>query len=311
MECEVVSKTYEQMLVVPVGTKLVGEMQLFEQTHGFYISAFTTAMLAEPVGFRPATLITKAESVKVNKATGAAWDVGEWIYWDEGNSNFTSVPASDRFCVGKAQKAAGSGATSGFIMFQDNYHPIQFGTTAVPITLEAGQKVVDIHTSSAIVENVEAFRMEMILSGVGATGGRALFQLSTEVQLGAWANALKAIVDFGVNGSVTGLGSAFCAELVMPENDPVVGAFTALEAEIVIPAGAGAAVQMSFLYCNPAGGGVANFQTNGYFAVFTNLGDNAAGIWYATPNATTDGWLRILVDGVPYWIMCSLATTEA
>jgi len=304
MECEVMSKTYEQMLVVPAGARVIGEVEIFEQTHGFYISAFTTAMLALN---ESATLITQAEIVKVTKAAGQAWDVGEWIYWDEASSNFTSIPASDRFCVGKAQKAALIGDISGFVMFQDNYHPIQLGTTALPITLEAGQKVVDIHTSSAIVENVEAFRMEMILSGVGATGGRALFQLSTEVQLGGWANALKAIIDFGDTGHVLGLASAFCGELVLPETPPIAGMgnYVCLEAEIVAPAGCGPGSGVSFISCGLAGLGSAAVDDNG-FLIDINVGatDNAH-IFSEDAGDTATGALRIRVNGVSQWIMLS------
>ena len=307
MECEVMSKTYDQMLVVPIGTRLIGEMEIFEQTHGFYISAFTAAMLAEPVGFRPATLITSAESVKVNKSTDQAWDVGEWIYWDETSSDFTSVPASDRFCVGKAQKAALIGDTSGFIMFQDNYHPIQLGTAQLPITLEAGQKVVDIHTLATVAENVEAFTMEMVMSGVGATGGRAMFQLSTEVQLGGWANALKAQLLFGATGHVLGLASAMCAELQLPTTPPPAGMgnYMCFEAEIVAPSGCSVASGVAFYHCALAGLGSGAVDDNG-FLMDINVGATDDGhIFSENSGDTSTGTLRIRVNGVPQWVLLS------
>lgn len=308
MECEVMSETYNQMLVVPSGAKLVGEMQLFAQTHGFYFSAFTAAMLARA---ESATLITGAESVKVVKAPGSAWLVGQWIYWNESSSNFTNVPTSDLFCVGKAQKAAGISAVIGFVQFQDNYHPIQLGTAQLPLTVVAGQKLVDIHALSAVVENVEAFKMLMTLSGPGATGGRALFQLSTEVKLGGWANALKGITDFGSVGSVTGLASGVCAELVAPATAPSGGNYVALEAELVMPQNAGVGAGMAYMYANVQGAGKATFQGSGYFAIIDNAGDDANGLFYDTSNGTTDAWLRYRINGTDYYAMMSLVATEA
>lgn len=298
MECEVMSKTYEQMLVVPAGARVIGEVEIFEQTHGFYISAFTTGMLALN---ESATLITSAESVKVTKASGQSWDVGEWIYWDEASSNFTSVPASDRFCVGKAQKAALTGDVIGFVMFQDNYHPIQLGTAQLPITLEAGQKVVDIHTLATVVENVEAFTMEMVMSGIGATGGRAKFQMSTEVALGGWANALKAVIDFGAAGSVTGLGSAFCAELVAAVAPFPAGYYSALEAEIVMPTGAvsSSGAPLSYLFCGLNGTDKQAFLDGGYFLTMTNMGVASGDIFYVN---TTTATLKCLIDTVEYFL---------
>ncbi len=299
MECEVMSKTYEQLKVLPGAARVIGEVELFEKTHGFYITAFTAAMIT--AGETDATLISKAESVKVTKAAGSQWNAGQWVYWDEGNSNFTNIPASDRFCVGKVQQYAANAAEIGFISLQDNYHPIQLGTTAVPVVLTAGQKVVDIHVSSAIVENVEAFTMEMIMSGVGATGGRAKFTLSTEVALGGWVNALKAVLDFGTNGSVTGLCSAFCAELVAAVTPFPVGYYAALEAEIVMPTGAVSNIgaPLSYLFCGLGGTDKQAFLDGGYFLTMTNMGVASGDIFYVN---TTTATLKCLIDNVEYFM---------
>ncbi len=308
MECEVMSKTYEQMLVVPAAARVIGEMELYAKTHGFYISAFTAAMLA--LG-DSATLITSAESVKVTKAAGSAWLVGDWIYWDEGNSNFTDIAASDRYCVGKAQKAASNGAVIGFVMFQDNFHPIQLGTTAVPILFTlAGEKVFDAHVTSSLVgSNVEPFTLETILTGIGAVGGRAKFTLSTEVALGDWANALKAEINFGVAGTVNGIGSAFCAELIMPETPPVPGHYAALEAEIVMPSGAGCGVKTAYVFCNVGGADKATFAADGYFAIIQNAGDSNVGLFYVNTDTMVDAYLRWQINGTDYFMLLAADVT--
>ncbi len=312
-ECQLMSKTYNQLEVLPGAERTIGLMELREKSHGFYMTALTTAMIAEhPLGAaQPMTLITEAESVRVIKAAGSAWVAGDWIYWNEAGDEFTNVPAADLYCIGKANRAATNGAVHGFMNFHDTYHPVRLGTSTVPVVLVAAQKQVDIHSTSAIVENVEPFVVSTVLTGAGATGGRARFNLATEVALGGWANALKAQIEFGTAGRVTGLGSAFCAELGMPATAPPGGHYTALEAEIRMPSGAGVGAGLSYMYCNVQGDDKATFQTDGYFAIIHNAGDNAAGFWYATNNGTTDGWLRIRVEAVDYYIMCSLVATEA
>lgn len=314
MECEVTAKTYEQLEVIPGAARLIGEVERFNQSHGFYITALTAAMLLEdPLGVsQPMTLITGAENVKVVKAAGQTWAAGQWVYWDEGSSNFTTTPASDRFCVGKAQRLAANSAVVGYIVFQDNYHPVQLGTTAVPISIAAG-RVFDIHVTSSQNSggNVEPFVLETILTGVGATGGRALFKMSTEVALGGWANALKSIVELGVAGRVTGLLSGFCAELVAAETAPPGGNYVALEAELVMPSGAGVGAGMAYMYCNVQGAAKATFQGAGYFAIIDNAGDASDGFFYDTSNGTTDAWLRWRINGTDYYMMLSLVATEA
>jgi len=309
MECEVTSKTYNQIQVLPGAARVIGEMELKQKTHGFYISAFTTAMIA--AGETQATLITEADSVKVTKAGGSAWVAGDWIFWNETSSNFTNVPTSDLFCVGKAAIAAGNAAVIGFIQMQDHYHPIQLGTAQLPVTVVAGQKLVDIHALSSVVENVELFKVLTTLSGPGATGGRALFQLSTEVALGGWANALKGITDFGSAGSIVGLASGVCAELVMPATAPAAGNYVALEAEIVMPQNTGCGAGMAYMYCNVQGLGKATFQSNGFFAIIDNAGDTDLEFFHVKTVADVDAkaFLAARINGTRYFFVLTTDTS--
>jgi len=308
MECEVTAKTYEQLEVTPGAVRVAGDMELNQQTLGFYMDALTTAMIAEHAmgAAQPMTLITGAERVKVTKAAGQTWTAGQWIYWDSGAQNFTNIPASDLLCVGKAQRDAGNAAVIGFIVLQDNYHPIQLGTSLNPIALATG-RVFDIHVTHSGAGNVEPFVLETILSTLGATGGRALFKLSTEIQLGGWANALKAQIDFGATGHVLGLGSAFCAELVLPTTPPIAGMgnYVPLEAEIVAPAGCSVASGVSFISCGLAGLGSGAVDDDGFLMdinvgaienghIFNEHGDDAA-----------TGGLRIRVNGATNWLLVS------
>ena len=305
-ECELVSKTYHQLQVTPAGAITVGSMEKYQDSHGFNITAFTAAMFA--LG-EDLTIVREAENVDVVKAAGSAWVAGDWIYWNEGASNFTNLAGGDRYCVGKAQRAATNGAVLGYVSMHDNLHPIQIGTSNVPKVVTAGQKVLDVHTSSAIVENVEAFTSEMILSGVGATGGRAKFTLATEVALGGWANALKAEIEFGTSGRVTGLGSAFVAELGMSATAPPGGNYVALEMEIRMPTGAGVGAGTAYMYANVQGDDKATFAADGYFCILDNAGDSNVGLFYVNTDTMVDAYLRWRINNTDYFMLLAADVT--
>jgi len=296
-EIELMSKSYKQIQIVPGAARALYEMDLEQKSHGFYMTAFTAAMLA--LG-ESATFITEAEITKVTKTAGQTWIAGDWIYWDEAASSFTNIPASDLFCIGKAQKAAQNAATSGFVALQDNYHPIQLGTTALPVTIVAG-RVVDIHVTSSQAGggNTEPFVVETILTGATATGGRALFKVSSEVNLGGWINALKGILDLGVAGQVQGLGSGFCAELVMPSGGLDRGTLTVLELELVAAGTGPAAHPTSLIYAEITGAQRAEFNTNGYFLNFHGEAEGSGALFDTDITGDTPtGGLRILVNNV-------------
>ncbi|GAH04022.1 unnamed protein product, partial [marine sediment metagenome] len=124
MECEVTSKTYNQIEVVPGATRLAGAVELFQKTHGFYMTALTTEMVAEqhPLGInQPMTLITEAENVKVTKNAGETWIAGDAVYWIAGLKHFSIVPGSTGVLMGKVQRAAGDSVEIGFVQMKDYY----------------------------------------------------------------------------------------------------------------------------------------------------------------------------------------------
>lgn len=308
MECEVMSKTYEQIKVVPAAARVIGEMELHGNTYGFYLTA---TLVDQDLVFIPdqkATLITEAESVLVTKAAGSEWVAGEPIFWLEATSNFTNVNDGSGILVGKAAEGAATGALVGYMVMHD-YYPVQrgmqLGTALVPYKIAAADPLLALYTTSDVVGNIESVIVDTVLAGIGATGGRALFRLSTEVKLGGWANALKAIVDLGATGAVTGLISGFCAQLNMPTTPPSGGHYVALEAELQMPAGAGVGAGMAYMYCNVQGDDKATFQTGGYFAIIDNAGDNAGGFFHVKTVNDTDAYLKIRVGSTPYYVQLS------
>ena len=87
-ECELFSKTYEEIRVVPGAAAVAGEVLTYGDTLGFMLVDHDSAAVAAG---ESAALIVKAEKCKVVKNTGEVWAPGEVIYWDAGNSWFSNV----------------------------------------------------------------------------------------------------------------------------------------------------------------------------------------------------------------------------
>lgn len=62
-----------------------------------------------------ANIFTIAGLIEYAKATSQAWTGGQKVYWDDGNSKFTTV-ATGNTLAGIASEAAGSSATTGLII---------------------------------------------------------------------------------------------------------------------------------------------------------------------------------------------------
>jgi len=105
--------------------------------------------------------------------------------------------------------------------------------------------------------------MTTTLSGVGVTGGRALFHTKFGHACGAWVNALKGYLEItGTGGYTTGLASAVVAEMKFAAKATLSGSYYPLEIEVVCPA---------------------------TFSISGDGGSNA-GFIYARVSGTTDNW---------------------
>jgi len=173
----------------------------------------------------------------------------------------------------------------------------------------SGDKFTGTFTSGASA--FEPITCTTTMTGVGATGGRARFYMTTNVALGGWSNALKANVVYGASGRTTGLGSAFCAELQLSAGTTS-GTYAPLESEVVTGSGGSTGTATSFLYMNVTDD-AATFNTNGYlFELGSGVVDTTSGLFdVATTTPTSvefDAQLRIRVGGVNYYIPLSADT---
>jgi hypothetical protein len=164
-------------------------------------------------------------------------------------------------------------------------------------------------TSGTVSAKKAVFNSEF--TGVGGVGRTMEVKLTTDVALGGWANAFKAIVDCSTTGRATGLLSVINAELGMPDSAGGAGTYTIYEAEVTCPASWTGTNNVSVMYIASSGATKANFDTYGCLFNISGVTAAADGFWFATPNGTTDGWLKCLINGTPYYIMLSLLQTEA
>lgn len=163
--------------------------------------------------------------------------------------------------------------------------------------------------------NAEPFYVKSVMTGVGGTGGRTKFHLYTNVALGGWANALKAYTEFGASGRITGLGSAFCAELLLSAGTTQ-GTYAPLESELVADSAVSTGSATSFLHCNIAGSnstGKTTINTNGYFfEIGDGIADTVGGMFEAEVNTDSMSMthvLRVKIDGTAYFIPLNTAKT--
>ena len=204
--------------------------------------------------------------------------------------------------------------TNGAWYFGDDDEGIDVGfygqTTGNSCVWDASaDKWVGTFTSGAA--SFEPLTFTTTMTGVGATGGRARFYMTTNAALGGWSNALKANVIYGATGSTSGMGSAFCAELQLSAGTTS-GTYAPLESEVVTGSGGSTGTSTSFLYMNVADDS-ATFNTNGYlFELGAGVVDTTSGLFdVATTTPTSvefDAQLRIKVGGVNYYIPLSADT---
>lgn len=157
-------------------------------------------------------------------------------------------------------------------------------------------------TSTATSGTYQPLAVSTTMSGAGATGGRAKFDMTTNVALGSFSNALKAEVTYGASGRTTGLGSAFVAEMTLSAGTSS-GTYAPLELELNLPTGASTGTLTSFIHASMQGAAVATMDTNGRFINLVGVTAGAGKMWKTgTTLGTAAGALRCRIAGTDYWL---------
>jgi hypothetical protein len=164
-------------------------------------------------------------------------------------------------------------------------------------------------TNAATSGTYQPLVVSTTMSGAGADGGRAKFDMTTNVALGSFSNALKAEVTYGASGRTTGLGSAFVAEMTLSAGTSA-GTYAPVEIELNLGTGASTGTASSLMYASVNGLGKAAMDDNGYLlnlAGVTVAGAKLAATGTITNvNEITHG-LRVKIDGSDYYLLAATA----
>ena len=206
---------------------------------------------------------------------------------------------------------------------ENDYLPAVTGQATAAVTAEldvlaavtpgtiVASKAVVVGASKQVNEwfitgtSVEPMVFSSTLTGIGGVGGRARFQLDTNVALGGWSNALKAITVYGAAGRTTDLGSAFVAEMTMSAGTTV-GTYAPLEIELNMGASGKTGTATSLIYASVNDAAATVFDDNGFLFNIAGLTDGAAHVLYASTKTgiAKTHTLRIKVGATTLYIPC-------
>lgn len=194
-----------------------------------------------------------------------------------------------------------------------SYALFRIGDSSLAATCTVGTPLFEMYSTSASANastSVEPFYFKSTMTGAGGVGGRARFDLYTNVALGGWSNALKAATEYGDSGRTNGLGSAICAELSLSAGTTQ-GNYAPLEIELNVGTGASTGTKTAFIFMSAQGAGLATFKENGYLFILNGPTDTANGLFDATNVDAPDFThaLRIDINGTDYFI--GLSTSVA
>jgi len=163
--------------------------------------------------------------------------------------------------------------------------------------------VTSASTGSSVIKPID---LTLTMTGTGGLAQSFKSLLDVDARLGSYANAIYGIIDF-TGGSITGLGSAICAEMLMGAAMTAAGTYGVLELELGIPASWTAVQSLSLIYAQVYGGdgtALGLFNHSAYLLNVVGLGAADTGhIFHTIATPTGTHGLRILIDGVGYDIL--------
>jgi hypothetical protein len=151
--------------------------------------------------------------------------------------------------------------------------------------------------------SVEPVVVSSTMTGVGGVGGRARFQLDSNVALGGWANALKAYTKFGASGRITGLASSLCAEMDLTAGTTQ-GTYAPIEIELNFGTTGKTGTNTSLIYASVNGTSASEFDTAGYILNLQGLTANTDKVFQASAKAAicSTHAIRIKIGATAYFI---------
>ena len=183
-----------------------------------------------------------------------------------------------------------------------NLELVNIGDSTTANVYTAGSPPMSFYftNSGTTSTNAEPFYLKSVMTGVGGYGGRARFHTYTNVALTTNVMAIKALLEFGESGNVSGLAAGLCTEVDFGAATTG-GTFAGLENELVFPSGATCpSLHTAFFYLGATGDGVATFNTNGVLFELEGLTGASGKILY-------NNTLRCNVGGTTWYLPMSSA----
>jgi len=168
-------------------------------------------------------------------------------------------------------------------------------------------KAIEITASSATTTAVLINTMKLTQTMSGASGVNmaevAQFVFESNVQVGNWANAVAAKMDFKTGGYMTGMAGVVCAELDLPVTATASGTYTCFEAEINYPAAQG--VPVSAMAINVWGANATSFDANGLLFDINGVTEGAGNFLDAIADHAATHTIKLRIGGVNYYLLAT------
>jgi hypothetical protein len=168
-------------------------------------------------------------------------------------------------------------------------------------------------TNTATTGTYQPLVVSTTMSGAGADGGRAKFDMTTNVALGSFSNALKAEVTYGASGRTTGLGSAFVAEMTLSAGTSA-GTYAPIEIELNLGTSASTGTASSLVFASVNGTGKAAMDDNGYMLNLAGVTAGSNKLFANNGNialAEITYGLKVKIAGADYYLLAVTAADFA
>lgn len=132
------------------------------------------------------------------------------------------------------------GSLDRYVVLSQMQDGLGLGVVGTPMALAStSTRAVDIYTTNALTTGtVRSFNLQQTHTGAMAIAEALTSTVTSNVKMGAWANAIFGKIDFSTNGYIDGQAGVICAELDLPGSTITTGegVYTAFQAELNCPA---------------------------------------------------------------------------
>lgn len=168
-------------------------------------------------------------------------------------------------------------------------------------------KAIEITASSATATAtlINTMKITQAMSGASDVNMAevAQFIFESNIQVGNWANAVAAKMDFKTNGYMTGMAGVVCAELDLPLTATASGTYTCFQGEINYPGVQD--VPVSAMAINVWGAGAAAFDDYGLLFDINGVTEGAGHFLDAIADHAATHTIKLRIGGVTYYLLAT------